>query len=265
MRMQSVLVLLAVVGIGSVICGCQSASRTAVSSAESTEPETSAQQGEFQKRFRTARLREHEGDYHLAKSLYEELLQIRPNDAETLHRLGIVEIRLGDAETGLDHLRRAEAAAPDNVGILNDLGFACLTTGRPEVAQQVLLTALELNPRDERAINNLAMAYGLTGQFDKAFATFRRNLTEAEALSNLGYVATQAGDMKFATECYSRALSLDPELTPAAEALAQLADLERQVEQQKAIAAATKRNAAAEGGTEIQLTGGQRSQPSSDD
>ena len=244
----------------SLITGCQTASQQVVSSSPA---KSVAANDQFAAQFNVAKLREQEGDYHVARKLYQELLKLNPEHAGTHHRLGIVEIRLGEAEKGLDHLRRAEAAAPENMAILNDLGFACITTGRPELAQQVLMTALEINPRDERAINNLAMAYGLTGQFDKAFATFRRKLDEAEALSNLGYVATQAGDIKFATECYSRALSLNPQLNEAAEALAQLADLERQVEQQKSIAEATKRNAPAQSGSAIRLTGAQEEQPRS--
>lgn len=244
----------------SLIIGCQTASQQVVSC---SPPKATAANDQFAAQFNVAKLREQEGDYHVARKLYQELLRLNPEHAGTHHRLGIVEIRLGEAEKGLDHLRRAEAAAPENIAILNDLGFACITTGRPEVAQQVLMTALDINPHDERAVNNLAMAYGLTGQFDKAFATFRRKLDEAEALSNLGYVATQSGDMKFATECYSRALSLDPQLNEAAEALAQLADLERQVEQHKSIAAATKRNSPAPSDTAIQLTGAQEDQPRS--
>ncbi len=244
----------------SLISGCQTASQQVVSS---SPPKATAASEEFTAQFSVAKLREQEGDYHVARKLYRELLQLNPDHAGTHHRLGIVEIRLGEAERGLDHLRRAEAAAPENLAILNDLGFACITTGRPELAQQVLVTALEINPHDERAINNLAMAYGLTGQFDKAFATFRRKLGEAEALSNLGYVATQTGDIKFATECYSRALSLNSDLQEAAEALAQLADVERQVEQQKSIAAATKRNTPGQTDSAIRLTGGQEEQPRS--
>jgi len=254
MRACSLTLGLTLAAAGSLLTGCQTARQEVASSAT---PKATASNEQFAAQFNLAKLREQEGDYHVARQLYRELLQLKPDHASTYHRLGIVEIRLGEAEKGLDYLRRAEAADPENLAILNDLGFACISTGRPELAQQVLKTALEINPHDERAINNLAMAYGLTGQFDKAFATFRRKLDEPEALSNLGYVATQTGDLKFATECYSRALSLDPHLNEAAEALAQLADLERQVEQQKSIAAATKRNSPPQSDSGIRLTGAQ--------
>ncbi|MBI1309789.1 tetratricopeptide repeat protein [bacterium] len=253
--------LIAIAALCPSLIGCQTAARQTAQ----RQSESSAAASDFATKFNLAKLREQEGDYAAARKLYKELLLSDPSHASTHHRLGIVEIRLGETDSGLDHLRLADAASPDNVAILNDLGFACLTTGRPEMAQQVLLTALDLDPHNERTINNLAMAYGLTGQFDKAFATFRRKLNEAEALSNLGYVATQAGNAKFATECYSRALSLNPNLKEAAEALAQLADLKRQIEQQKSIAAATKLSGAAEAENEsaIRLTGAQQPQPDS--
>ncbi len=244
---------------GSVLAtGCQTASQQ--SAGLRAEP-TSVDSQDVEAKLRRAQARERDGDYQTARSTYLAMLKSQPENATLHHRLGVVQIRLGEAEKGLEHLKLAEAAAPENLAILNDLGFACLTTGRPEVAQQVLMTALDINPHDERAINNLAMAYGLTGQFDKAFATFRRKLSEADALSNLGYVASQTGNIKFATECYGRALSLKPDLKEAAEALAQLADLERQIETQKAIAAATKQSTgAADGEQAIRLTSGEQPQ-----
>ncbi|MHC4875552.1 MAG: tetratricopeptide repeat protein [Planctomycetota bacterium] len=251
-RLGTLLVL-----VGSMLLtGCRTASRQhAGVSAEHAADNSQNITAQLQQ----AQARERDGDYNSARSIYLSLLKSQPENPTLQHRLGVVQIKLGEAEKGLEHLKLAEAASPNNLAILNDLGFACLTTGRPEMAQQVLKTALEINPQDERATNNLAMAYGLTGQFDKAFAMFRRKLTEAEALSNLGYVASQTGNVKFATECYSRALSLKPNLKEAAEALAQLADLERQVETQKSIAEASIRRStsATDGEQAIRLTGGE--------
>ncbi|MDA0590284.1 MAG: hypothetical protein O3C17_19970 [Planctomycetota bacterium] len=68
-------------------------------------------------------------------------------------------------------------------------------------------------------------------------------MTEAQAMSNLGYIATQTGKKDFAIECYSRALDLDSDMTEAKEALVQLADLDRRLEHRKSIASVTASNA----------------------
>lgn len=189
--------------------------------------------------FDVAVMHEKDGQYHKARGEFEALVKAEPDNARFQHRLGVVCMQLGDTEKGLEHLRLAEVNSEGNSEILNDLGYACMMAGRFDLAKEVLLTAIEANPNDRRAINNLGVAYGFGGDFDQAFSTFRRIMSEADALANLGYTAAQSGRMEFATECYSKALTLNPDQQQAAEALAQIADLDRVIEQRKSIARVT--------------------------
>jgi len=188
-------------------------------------------------RYSLAMLLEQEGKPVEARQAYHELLQIDPENADYNHRYGITLCQLGEYEEGIEYLRVAESSRPDDVDILNDLGFACMVSGRNEAAISVLETALEAHPRNERATNNLAMAHGYLGEFDEAYSLFRQVVTEAQAMSNLGYVALQSGRTEFAVRCYSRALDLDPEMETAKEALVQLADLEQHIAHRKSIVA----------------------------
>lgn len=197
-------------------------------------------QNERELRLSMGRIKEREGQLQKAREIYESLLQEQSEDATAHHRLGVVLTRLGDMDGGLEHLRQADSLQPDHAPILNDLGYACMMSNRFDVAQQIFLTAIEQDPGDQRALNNLALAYGYNGDMENCFATFRRTMPEAEALSNLGYVAMQIGRRDMATSCFSRALAIDPEQKRAAEALVQVADLDRQLQQRKDLAAATK-------------------------
>jgi len=228
------LVLCCVCAVGLTGCG---GSRLVKNSEAGSQKTLSDSQGTTLK-YSLAQLQERDGQAVEAKQTYSELLEAEPDNAVYNHRYGIVLCQLGEYEEGIEFLRIADAASPNDVDILNDLGFACMVSGKNEAAVSVLETALEAHPRNERATNNLAMAHGYLGEFGEAFSLFQQIMTEAEAMSNLGYVAIQTGRKEFAVEFYSRALDLNPELDAAKEALVQLADLSQRIEHRKSIVAA---------------------------
>lgn len=206
-------------------------------------PIAAKKQQDLVMRFDMAQVREQEGELLKARQLYEELIVADPKNGDYHHRLGVVQCREGKFDKGLESLRTADSLKPDQPEILNDLGYATMMVGKFDLAEQVFLTVLDLNPQDERAINNLGLSLGMAGRFDESYSAFRRVMPESQALTNLGYVSTQAGNCEFAVDCYSRALKLDPTNRKAAEAMTQLADLRRQIDQRKAIAKASQPSA----------------------
>jgi len=90
-------------------------------------------------------------------------------------------------------------------------------------AEATFRRALEIDPKNQSARNNLGLVLGETGRYEESLAEFRQAGGEAEAQSNLAYCKTRAGDLQGAKSAYHRALSLNQELKPAAEALMQLA------------------------------------------
>jgi Flp pilus assembly protein TadD len=219
-----------------LLAGCHGSNDSSV--VQTAKPASKA--GNPDTRLSIARVREQEGKLSSAAAILQELCQSDPKNAEYAHRYGIVQSKLGDFENGLKWLGIADSLKPDDPEILNDLGFACLMTGRAQQASLVLETALELDPQNSRAVNNLALAHGYQGEFDKAHDLFLTNMTEAQAMSNLGYVATQTGKKEFAIQCYSRAIDLDPDLQEAKEGLLQLAELEQRINERKDIASASR-------------------------
>ena len=219
-----------------ILSGCRSNDGLA---SKSIKAPFAAKEPDLDMRLSVARVREKEGKHEQALEIYEQLLNVDPDNAEYRHRYGVVLCHQGRYEEGIEALRLADAQSPDDPMVLNDLGYACLVTGQLEVAREVLEATLEIDSRNERAVNNLATVNGYLGDYDQAYDLYQRIMTEAEALANLGYVATNRGDTAFATSCYSRALDLDGDMTQAKEALVQLADLDRRIEDRKAIVAAS--------------------------
>ncbi len=199
-------------------------------------PLTVKKNSELETKFHLAQVREQEGELHKAEEMYRGLIAADASNGDYHHRLGVVLCREGKVDKGLESLRQADSLKPDQPEILNDLGYATMMVGKFDLAEQVFAMVLEIDPQNERAINNQGIALGMSGRYDEAFANFRRVKSEAEALSNLGYVAMQTGRHDFAVDCYSRALRRDPELRSAAEAMTQLADLDHQIAQRKMIA-----------------------------
>ncbi|MFN0197551.1 MAG: HEAT repeat domain-containing protein [Planctomycetaceae bacterium] len=178
--------------------------------------------------FNLARIREKEGQHIRAKEEFLKLHERFPQDAQICHRLGILSARTGNIPEAVRYFELATSYEPTNAEIWSDYGFMYLQEQKYAEAENALQKALELSPKNERALSNLALAYGYQGRMDESFATFRRVGSEAKAHSNLAYLYVQLGKPELATRHYSRALSLDGSLRPAGQALLQLAEMKRQ-------------------------------------
>lgn len=183
-----------------------------------------------------ARASEAEGRLAKAEEVYRDLCEHSPQDAKYHQRLGVVLIRLGRHEQGLQELRLANQLEPNNLQILNDFGYAYMRSGDTAKAIEILTKARDLDPQDKRTNNNLALALGYHGDLRESLKLFQQTMSETEALANLGYLATQSGNTELAIKAYSRALSLNPEMKSAAEALAQLASIHEDLESSRSIA-----------------------------
>jgi Tfp pilus assembly protein PilF len=180
-----------------------------------------------------ARAHESEGKSQQAEKMYREVLELDDENGEACHRLGVVLMSQGQLDEGLLYLEQANLLLPDQADVLADLGYAYIESGQVEQALPLLQSAYQQNPEDERIINNLAQALGYTGEYDRSFALFKEVMTEAEATANLAYIHAQTGNGAKAMELYSRALDLDPELRPAANALIQLAEMRNKFDAQR--------------------------------
>ena len=174
-------------------------------------------------RLASARSYEQQGDYERAKQLYQELLAQDPKSPVVLHRLGILAVRQGALNEGLEQLELARTLAPSNAELLTDIGYTLYLQGRMEESAGALQNALNLDPDNKRCLNNLGLVLGKQGRMQDARGVFRQMGTEAESLAKVGYIHAQLGNLDEAEKSYSKALDEDSDLTVAAEALLQIA------------------------------------------
>lgn len=106
----------------------------------------------------------------------EAVLALDPDHALGLSEGGAYLMALGRHDEARARLERAVAVAPDLLGAHANLGVLHLHAGRPVASLKATLRALELDPSEQRAIGNLALALKDMALLSEAELLLRRAL-----------------------------------------------------------------------------------------
>ncbi len=90
-----------------------------------------------------AAIAENKGDDARAQELWSEYVNIRPQSVLAQHRLGMVEMRLGNIEQAIGHLRIAHDLKPGNIEYIEALADALAQAGRTESLMKLLHETVE--------------------------------------------------------------------------------------------------------------------------
>jgi serine/threonine-protein kinase len=157
-------------------------------------------------------LRNGTGRYEEAAAALERALALDPTSGAAFGELARAHAALGriaDAES--THVK-AIAASPGYWASYNTLGVFYLEQGRFTEAAEQFQKVVELAPDNYWGFNNLGGNYLYLGEPAKARAAFERSLAiepNYGALSNLGTLAFQSGELDEAARLYRRALEFD--------------------------------------------------------
>jgi Flp pilus assembly protein TadD len=103
------------------------------------------------------------GRFASAETAYRDSLSLLPNQPQVVLKLALVQIAQGKDAEALGYLNLARDSLDPA-----DYGLAVALAGRPVDAIQVLEAAARTPGADSRVRQNLAMAYGLAGQWTEA-------------------------------------------------------------------------------------------------
>ena len=134
-------------------------------------------------------------------------------DAYSFLRAGMANERTGNYPAAVKAYERGLAVEPENVELLNSLGFALFQQGKSKEAVVALEKALAADPKHWKAHNNLALAAIDSGELEVAEAHYRESLAikpQAAIYNDLGFVLEREGLPEEAAEAYRKALKLDP-------------------------------------------------------
>jgi len=194
------------------------------------------------------------GDFAGAEALLDAVRRTDPKDPEMMHQLGMIHVRTGRVESGLDLLHAAVDARPGESLYWGNYAAACLAIERSDEAVRAARKAVEIDPRNFTAMQNLA--FGLRDLGDRAGAArafeaaakidplepaalitwsecldqvgraedaervLRRALDTAQddpaILTQLGWLQMQQHNDDVARETFKRSLALNPEQFVAA-------------------------------------------------
>ena len=120
-----------------------------------------------------ARIYEKQDELELAKTMLEKVIQDHPADRNLALSLAILELKLEDAK-GLERLQRLAKLYQKDSEIQAALGWAHLKQGELDLAEKILMQAVDLDDTNAFSHNNLGVLYELKGQQEQARKEFLR-------------------------------------------------------------------------------------------
>lgn len=154
-----------------------------------------------------------------ARRLYEQALRTAPRHPDALHLLGLTWIDEGQAERGLQLIRRAIAFRPDYLEAINNIAIELAKLDRHAEAQSFLERALRLNEAQPDVHYNLGRSLNALGHFTEALTSYDRAVALRPALheawNNRGITLNALREFETALESFDRALALKPDFHEA--------------------------------------------------
>jgi Tfp pilus assembly protein PilF len=139
-------------------------------------------------------------------------------DAYSFLRSGMANERTGNYPAAVKAYERGLAVEPDNVELLNSLGFALFQQGKSTEAVVALEKAIAVDPKHWKSHNNLALAAIDLGELEVAEAHYRESLAikpQPAIYNDLGFVLERQGLPDEAMTAYREAIKLDPKSATA--------------------------------------------------
>lgn len=154
------------------------------------------------------------GDFASAEKLYQEVVEVEPNNVVALANLGVAQFRQGKLTAAQLALEKAVQANPQDAFSLTTLGAVLIEQNRIDEAVTILERANQAMADDPITLNYLGVASSQQGKFGRAEESLRRAITVqpdyAEAHFNLSviYATAKPPSIALAKRHYERALEL---------------------------------------------------------
>lgn len=103
-----------------------------------------------------------------AIALFEQTIQIKPDNWASMWALGKIYDRFGEDATAFDWLFKAHRIEPNNPDVAREAALSALNIGKNKEAIELTESALRLKPEDFGLVSNLALALLFYGRVDEA-------------------------------------------------------------------------------------------------
>jgi tetratricopeptide (TPR) repeat protein/glycosyltransferase involved in cell wall biosynthesis len=155
------------------------------------------------------------GDWPTAAQLGQQILQVAPQQAETLELMGLVYCQTGQFEQAIAAYQQFLSLRPDVAAAHYNLGTTLARLAQTDAAIHHFQRAIALDPTFYPGHYNLGNAYQTQQRDDAAIACYQQVLSlqphHRQALNNLGLCLKQQGQLEAAVTAFQQALALQPE------------------------------------------------------
>ena len=164
--------------------------------------------------FKLAVKNHQEGKTDIAQKLYNEVIKINPNHADTLSNIGVIFEELKDYQKAKDCYEKTIIINPNHSPALNNLGNVFKNLEEYQKAIKCYEKVIALNPNNADALNNLGNVFKNLEEYQKAIKCYEKvialNPNNANAFNNLGNVFKNLKKNQKAIKCYDIAIELNP-------------------------------------------------------
>ena len=155
-----------------------------------------------------------QGKLKEAQKRYQKTLKIDPNNAESLHLLGLIALQQKDYYQAEKSIRKSIRSMPQYWQAHNNLGVVLQEAGKLGEAKKVLSALVTSQPSYVDAQKNLGIVLGQLGETEQAIQLLEkiRNSGPSAILVQyaLAQVYRQGHQLEQAVECYQAVLKLQP-------------------------------------------------------
>ncbi len=159
------------------------------------------------------------GNLEGAEYICGEILEVRPDNAEALHLLGLIFYKRGAHDLAAKNIRKAIKFNPNDADVYYDLGNILQDKGQMTSAITNYKKAVKLNPKCVEAYNNMGIVLQDSGQPDKAIKCYKEalriNPDYADAHNNIGVAFQEKRQLDEAITHFQKALLIMPDYTNA--------------------------------------------------
>ena len=167
-----------------------------------------------------------QGQYQAARSEFERALMDRPYSADYAYNVAASMDQMGDHEAAEKMYRHALTLDPSHQPSYHGMAAMLVENGRTDEANDLISTWSATQPYSTDATVELGWLKGETGDIEGANREFQKALQEnprnTRALKQMARANRKAGLPGEAAASYARALYMDPDLPEAKDELAQL-------------------------------------------
>ncbi|QBC42435.1 O-linked N-acetylglucosamine transferase, SPINDLY family protein [Iodobacter fluviatilis] len=158
---------------------------------------------------------QNQGNVEAARVLFNDILDLEPNNAAALYSLGLIALNAGQLKQALQLSERGIEAAPQFALLRYLQGSIVQAMGDKEAALKCFDAALELDPNDLSVLlNSGVLLRGMYRHLD-ALARFQRilaiNPDHVSALGNSGIMLTEFKQSEQAIALFERLLKIQPD------------------------------------------------------